>query len=457
MVIPRGDLFNNYKHYYPVCSKMLTSHFGDPDLELQPLNVDDYPVIIDDTMVPFIKDEDLAAFTTEVMKIWPTLLRQQVKNETLIASSLLPIRRPFIVPGGRFRELYYWDSFFILEGLLRSGGPYREIARNHIENFLDFIEKLGFVPNGSRLYYLNRSQPPLLTMMIQVYIDMTGREEVLERALPLLEKEYDWWMANRSVIVFLGRKNYTMNQNVVRTTEPRPESYKTDLTTAGISLNISSAKPEEYFISTHQKHKLYRNIAAAVESGMDFSARFLANVGDSFNKTVLQNKQALQSVDTENIVPVDLNSILYYNEKSMAELHERYVRTHGTRANGSGPSIWRQRAEIRRAAIADIFWNETLHSYFDYNLTSNEHNVYTIRPNGSLTFDANSNSETSRAPPGQQVLLSATQFYPFWTGAASDELMKPAAVKKAYASIFHRRNVTAAGISSTNLENTGQQ
>lgn len=110
------------------------------------------------------------------------------------------------------REPYYWDSYWIVEGLLRTGGSFVGISKNIIENFLDLVEEIGFVPNGARIYYKNRSQPPLLSLMVKTYVDYTNDTDILERALPLLVKEHDFWMTNRTVDVELGNKTYTLNR-----------------------------------------------------------------------------------------------------------------------------------------------------------------------------------------------------------------------------------------------------
>lgn len=153
-------------------------------------------------------------FTEAVIDLWPNLTRSV--NESAVCSecenSLLSIRRPFVVAGGRFREPYYWDSYWILHGLLRSGGNFTGIARNQIENFLDFVEDYGFVPNGARVYYLNRSQPPLLAQMVRIYLEQTGDATILDRAIPLLIREHDFFTSNRTVHVTVGDRNYTLNR-----------------------------------------------------------------------------------------------------------------------------------------------------------------------------------------------------------------------------------------------------
>lgn len=149
------------------------------------------------------------------MDIWPDLTRTynaSTNNCTDCPSSFIPLNHTFVIAGGRFRELYYWDSYFVIQGLLLTGGSFIQVAKDMIENFLDLVDLLGFVPNGSRIYYQNRSQPPLLTLMVKSYVNHTNDTDILERALPLLVKEHEFWMTNRTVDVEKGNQTYTLNR-----------------------------------------------------------------------------------------------------------------------------------------------------------------------------------------------------------------------------------------------------
>lgn len=164
-----------------------------------------------------ISDTVIREFTEKVIDIWPDLTRSYAGSGSDCddcPTSFLPVNRTFVVAGGRFLEPYYWDSYWIVEGLLRTGGDFVGISRNIIENFLDFVEEFGFVPNGARKYYLNRSQPPLLSTMVKAYVERTNDTEILERAVPLLIKEYDFWTTNRTVEVTVGEQTFTLNQYV---------------------------------------------------------------------------------------------------------------------------------------------------------------------------------------------------------------------------------------------------
>ena len=163
-----------------------------------------------------INDTVITQFVQKVIGIWPDLTRSYVGggNCSGCVDSFIEVNRTFVVAGGRFREPYYWDSYWILEGLLRTGGNYTEISKNTIENFLDFVEMFGFVPNGARLYYLNRSQPPLLSQMVKIYLDHTNDTSILDRALPLLIKEHNFWTTNRTVTVTKNGTSYKLQQYV---------------------------------------------------------------------------------------------------------------------------------------------------------------------------------------------------------------------------------------------------
>ncbi|MDN3507452.1 MAG: trehalase family glycosidase, partial [Simkaniaceae bacterium] len=202
-----------------------------------------------------------------LIEMWRYLSREMTSEEKW--STLIDLPHRHIVPGGRFRECYYWDSYFVAKALGKGG-------HHLVENCAHLIDHYGFVPNGNRLYYLSRSQPPLFAVM----------SDLVEKDFsPQLSQEYHFWMRG----VELGQK---VHQHVVKTDigilnryfdpaeVPRPESYREDLPYAG----------------------KYGDIRAACESGWDFSSRWLADPQD-FN-----------SIETSKILPIDLNCLLYYLE-----------------------------------------------------------------------------------------------------------------------------------------------
>ncbi|KAK2498070.1 hypothetical protein MC885_013273 [Smutsia gigantea] len=120
--------------------------------------------------------------------------------------SLIHSQHPFIVPGGRFVEFYYWDSYWVMEGLLLS--EMTGTVKGMLQNFLDLVKNYGHVPNGARVYYLQRSQPPLLTLMMERYVAHTNDTAFLRDNIGTLASELDFWTVNRSVSVSLERESY---------------------------------------------------------------------------------------------------------------------------------------------------------------------------------------------------------------------------------------------------------
>lgn len=411
--------------------------------------LEDVPVSELKTDPVFLKKVDdgvINEFVNAVIDIWPDLTRRYAGpgNCTECANSFIPVNRTFVVAGGRFREPYYWDSYWIVEGLLRTGGAFIEISKNIIENFLDFVETIGFVPNGARVYYLNRSQPPLLSQMVRVYIEHTNDTSILERAVPLLIKEHEFWMTNRTVdITAPDGKKYTLNRYHVQNNQPRPESYREDWISANNGSYYAQSGiiyPQKTPLNESQKADLYANLASGAESGWDYGTRYLARPNDA----ALDVYFPLRSLNVVNIVPVDLNSILYQNEVAIGN----FLKATG---NDTGAKTWAAKANVRSQAMYALMWNSTLWSYFDYNLTSNSQNIY-------IPLDPDTTpAEEATAPKGYQVLFDIAQLYPFWTGAAPEQLKNnPLAVQQAYSRVETMLDVKAGGIPATNLQ-TGQQ
>ncbi|KAI1657822.1 glycoside hydrolase family 37 protein [Daldinia decipiens] len=421
----------------------LSTYFGQAGTELAQVPRDQLetnPAFLDD-----IEDSVVKQFVEKVIDIWPDLTRTYVgtSNCTGCVDSFIPINRTFVVAGGRFREPYYWDSFWILEGLLRTGGSFTQVSRNIIENFLDFVEQFGFVPNGARIYYLNRSQPPLLTQMVKTYIDYTNDTSLLERALPLLIKEHNFWIENRTLAITSGGDTFHLAHYEVQNTEPRPESYREDYITANNRSYYAASGiiyPESHPLNDSEKAELYSNLGAGAESGWDYNTRFIANPSDAARDVYFP----LRSLNTNNIVAVDLNSILYANEMVISDYLDK-----------SGDSTlateFEQLAKNRSEAMYALMWNDKYMSYFDYNLTSGAQDLYV--PSDADTTSA----QKADAPEGYQVFFHGAQFYPFWLGAAPPPLRdNPLAVKLAFERVSDLVSEKAGGIAATNYR-TGQQ
>lgn len=269
--------------------------------------------------------------------LWDVLTREP---EASNGGSLIPLPKSYIVPGGRFREVYYWDSYFTMLGLQVSGKG--EMIENMVDNFAFLIDTIGFIPNGNRTYYKTRSQPPFFASMVQLLAETTNRD-VAKKYLPQLVKEYIFWMnqadqvsadsPTRQHVVRL-KDGAILNRYWDKGNTPRPESYREDVETAE-----ESGRPLE---------EVYRDLRAGAASGWDYSSRWFA---DGQNITTIQ---------TTSIIPVDLNALLYNLELTIARGYE----LNGDEENAN---IYDQRAGLRRNALIRYCWNEELGFFFDYN------------------------------------------------------------------------------------------
>jgi len=274
---------------------------------------------------------------------WPTLSRKvtdKVKSNPE-NYSLIDLPNAFIVPGGRFRELYYWDSFWTIKGLLTSNMV--TTARGMIENMASLVDRYGFVPNGNRVYYLTRSQPPLLTFCVDAYFTATQDLEFVANMMPCLEKEMDFFMKNR-LIQQDGWKSHLFQFRVVAT-GPRPESFREDVESA------------EHISCFTEKQRLWGDIAGGAESGRDFSIRWFSAEGPEANK--------MGSTRTSCLVPVELNAIICGNLKIFSQFYELLGKPEAAAINYN-------KFIILREAIHQVLWNETQGCWFDYDLSTNK-------------------------------------------------------------------------------------
>lgn len=285
-----------------------------------------------------IKDANLRDFASKLNELWKKLGRKisDEARQNPARSSLILVKNPFIVPGGRFREYYYWDSYWVVDGLLVCG--MKDTVKGMIDNFVQLVRTYGFVPNGGRIYYTNRSQPPFLIPIVALYLNNTGDEDYVKSILDDLEKEYTFWRENRNVEVEVSSGKYNLSIYAANMDTPRPESYYEDFHTA-------QAIPE------NARPTLYQDIASAAESGWDFSTRW-------FNRTGSQ-QGSLRSTRTRQIIPTDLNSLLYLNEK----LLEQFFRLVGNTAKADQYEGF---SKARLAAIEAVLWDNKTGLWLDY-------------------------------------------------------------------------------------------
>ncbi|CDJ68950.1 hypothetical protein, conserved [Eimeria necatrix] len=217
-----------------------------------------------------------------------------------IVSSSVDVPWGFIVPGGRFREMYYWDSYWIVRGLLYSGMI--STARGIILNFAELVRRFGFIPNGNRSYYLTRSQPPVFSMMLSAYYAFTGDLELIRDTYLYVQREYFYWMEgdSRQVHVTFEGRDLQLNRYLGHIAEPRTESWDTDETVVRTAAEKARQNGNHEF-SAATRSCILQNIRAAAESGWDFSSRWVPDDVDAVTEGVMP---ALRS---ESFLPVDLN------------------------------------------------------------------------------------------------------------------------------------------------------
>ncbi|HVF97517.1 MAG TPA: trehalase family glycosidase, partial [Flavisolibacter sp.] len=288
-------------------------------------------------MTPAVAVREDLSLNQHLTELWNTLTR---KADTLRKySSLLPLPDSYIVPGGRFREIYYWDSYFTMQGLATSNRY--DLIEDMLDNFAFLINQYGHIPNGNRNYYLSRSQPPYFALMVELLHQRKG-DQVYKKYLPVLEKEYAFWMEGSRLYPEPGKTHRRvvfmpdgaiLNRYFDDNNAPRQESYREDVATA-----------KEY---VGKDKNVFTNLRAGAESGWDFSSRW-------FHDTL-----HLNTIETTNIIPVDLNSLLYRCET---------ILSHASKATGQeGKSkSYGQKAEKRKAALLKYCWDAKAEFFFDY-------------------------------------------------------------------------------------------
>jgi alpha,alpha-trehalase len=291
---------------------------------------------------------------------------------------LLYLPRPYVVPGGRFNEMYGWDSYFIQVGLLADGETER--ARDMVENFLYEIENYGTILNANRTYYMTRSQPPFLTEMILGVYERTGDKEWLRRTRPAIDEYYRFWTTEPHLVPGTGlSRYYDLGEG------PAPEVLSDERDAQGRThydrireyyRDHPDAAKGDYDLGRYYDRKndrltdlFYKGDRSQRESGFDPSHRF-----------------GLFNVDIIHYAPVCLNALLYRMETGAAQIEDAL--------GAPAPAHeWRHRAERRRAAVDRYLWDEESGLYFDYNFETKARRKYEY----------------------------ATTFYPLWAGLASKD------------------------------------
>ncbi|MBT0667962.1 alpha,alpha-trehalase TreF [Novosphingobium profundi] len=327
-----------------------------------------------------------------IRQLWPLLARPPMAAEP--GSSRLGLDSAYVVAGGRFQEMYYWDSYFTMLGLKADGQ--HALVESMLASFAGLVERYGHVPNGTRSYYLTRSQPPFLALMM----DLSDARDpvVLRRRLDALRREYAYWMAGADCLGADGACQHVvrmpdgslLNRYWDASDTPRDEAYVEDEETA----RAASAR-----VAAH----VYRDLRAGAESGWDYSSRWL---GDG---------RTLATIRTTQIVPVDLNSLLWNLETSIAR-RCKAAGDEGCAADFTGL------AARRKAAIERYLWSPAEQRFADWD----------------------------RAAKAPTAAISAAALYPLFVGLASAEEARASAR-------LARKDLLAPGGLRTTTVATGQQ
>jgi alpha,alpha-trehalase len=302
------------------------------------------------------------------------LLRLPVRA-TDAAPGLLYLPRPYVVPGGRFNEMYGWDSYFIQVGLLRDGET--GLARDMVDNFAYEVGNYGQVLNANRTYYLTRSQPPFLTRMILGVYARTHDRAWLRRTVPVIENYYAFWAWPRA-------PHFTLATGLSRYYDagegPAPEVLSDERDAQGrthydrVREFYRTQPVTDYDVSRFYDRArdeltptFYKGDRSMRESGFDPSNRF-----GPFSVAIIDYN------------PVCLNSLLYVYERDAAAIMRELGRA-------GAASLWEERAAARRERVNRLMWDERDGLYYDYDFAKREVRRYPF----------------------------VTTFYPLWAGIAT--------------------------------------
>jgi alpha,alpha-trehalase len=342
--------------------------------------------------VPGENDQGATPLRAHIRRLWPVLTRPPVRATP--GGSALALPAPFVVPGGRFREIYYWDSYFTMLGLRVDGR--QALIESMLDDFTSLVERYGRIPNGTRSYYLSRSQPPFFALMLDLSTDPDP--VVAGRRLRALRREHAFWMDGAKCAARAGAcgrvarmpDGSLLNRYHDDRDTPRDESYAEDVATA------RAAAPRPVAVT-------HRHLRAGAESGWDYSSRWL---GDG---------RTLATVRTGDIVPVDLNSLLYATERRIAAR----CRAAG---DASCAAEFGRLADRRGAAIDRYLWMPSEGRYADWD----------------------------RVAAAPTTILSAATLYPLFAELASPDQARAVAETT-------RSKLLAPGGLRTTLTVTGQQ
>lgn len=322
------------KYPYETIRKNYAAQKMDSDFDLKAFVLNHFEV--PPSVTSDFKSDPTRSAAQHVEALWPVLQRKSDLAKD--GSTLITLPSPYIVPGGRFREVYYWDSYFTMLGLAESGKF--DIITDMLDNFAHLIQTVGHIPNGNRTYYITRSQPPFFSQMVALLAKYEG-DAIYEKYKVALRKEYEFWMEGQNatdapIKHCVSTPSGIMNRYYDLGDTPRQESYRED---------------HELVQKMKGGAKMYRDLRAGAESGWDYTTRWFAD-----GKT-------METIETTDIIPVDLNALLYGLEAVLTRCYsndEAFVATLKTSMNN------------RKDFLEDYAWNSEDKVFEDYNWVKQE-------------------------------------------------------------------------------------
>ncbi|KAL0904258.1 hypothetical protein M5K25_026343 [Dendrobium thyrsiflorum] len=390
----------------------LDAYFGEAGSDLVYAEPDDF-VPEPEGFLPKVENPMVRAWALQVHSLWKNLSRKVSDDvkERPERHTLLPLPEPMIIAGGVFRELYYWDSYWIVRGLMVS--KMYDTAKAIVNNLLWLMDVYGHVLNGARAYYTNRSQPPLLSSMVMEIYMKTGDLAFVNKSFPSLVKEHTFWNSgiHKVMIRDLQGHEHSLSRYFAMWNKPRPESATKDEETASKLLNSSD------------KENFYLQIASGAETGWDFSSRWMSNSSD------------LTTLLTTSIIPVDLNAFLYQVELDIAFFAKQL---------GDIPTSdkFLKASRARLSAMYSIFWNKEMNQWLDYWLNTSNSDCEYIHQ-----FEARNQNDK----------IFASNFIPLWTSRHNSGSVEDGTKVESVLQSFQKSGLLhPAGIAAS-LSKSGQQ
>ncbi|XP_076064089.1 trehalase-like [Oratosquilla oratoria] len=323
--------------------KFVDDHFDVQNSEFEkwiPLDWNPNP-----TFIARVYDMPLRQWLHSLNDIWRTLGRRVSSkvDENKELYSLLYVPNPLIIQGEGVEESLHWDTYWTIEGLLIC--ELYNTAKGMIENLLYLVNQYGYVPNGGRKYLLNRTQPPYLIPMVQLYLQATEDQEFLKNSIDTLEKEFEFWRKHRSKHVTVKGITYFIFQYKTDGFGPRPEFYFEDFKSS-IHLNKTD------------KLRYYSDLNSAGESGWDLSSRWFIENDKRTGR--------VKDIKTTSIIPVCLNSLMGYNARIMAQFYSQL-------GNVEKSNMYNRMAKSINVTVSRLFWNDEEGIWLDYNMETAAH------------------------------------------------------------------------------------